>query len=168
MMETHLVTLLAVEWRGYSEFAAGSSPAALEARVRAFAAEASGLAAGHGGSPVVNMVKGSDEVRLFSFPGPSAALRAAAELAPGLVAKGFPVALAVHAGECFQRGETLLGPPLREIADLLPQAGTGEILLTDVVRLTATREEVPPMERLDRVVELGGEPHAVHRLGGVG
>ena len=75
--------------------------------------------------------------------------------------------LGLHAGECLRRGGTLLGAPLSVAAEIPGHGRPGDLLLTEVFRLTVpprVAAEVGRLQRLEGVMALAGEPAVVHRL----
>lgn len=165
-MDSLLATLMAIEWKGFGDFAEEASPAALEARLARFE-ELLREAAGPG-EIVDHPVKGRQELRVLTFPGPSAALQAVRDLAAPLAEGEFSVGIGLHAGECYSRSGGLLGGPIREVAGLGREAAADQVLLTEVFRLTTPRDTLGPHHKVDRVIELAGAAWAVWQLGEAG
>jgi len=165
-VSTRLCSLLGVEWKGFAAFAEEGSAAGTEARLEKFRRLASEVVEGEGGEPVRHPVKARPERHLFVLPGPSSSLRASRRLSQELPGQGFEVCVTLHAGECFDRGGTVVGTPVREVAALTEQAEPGRVLATEVFRLTVPVDFEARWERLDVPAQLAGTAWVLFELQG--
>lgn len=163
-MSTRLLSLLAVEWKGFEEFSREGSEAGMVSRLRRFHELVEAAAAPEQGELVHHPVKDRAERRLYVFSGPSACLRVAVGLGTMLEGEHFAVSVALHAGECFTRGGTVVGTPIREVAALAEQATAGGLLATEVFRLTVPVEALVSWSRQDSPAILAGTPWILYRL----
>lgn len=107
--------------------------------------------AAHGGTHVTSTGDGS----LSTFPMPTAAVAAAAEIIEAMESLGLHVRAAIHAGEVEVRGTDIGGIAVNLTARILDHAGSGEILVSGAV----------PAITIGSAIEY--EARGVHELRGV-
>lgn len=84
----------------------------------------------HEGVPLKNLGDGY----LVQFPGPAAAIRAAADVHAAVARGGIDVRIAIHTGEVDRRGDDISGVAVHLASRMLEVANVGETLVSSVVK----------------------------------
>ena len=165
MGTTENITVLFTDLVGSTELASSLTPAAGdEVRHKHFSALREAIASS-GGTEVKNLGDGV----MVVFPAASAALSCAVAMQQVVhrdnagAERPLGIRVGVSTGEATKEADDYFGDPVIEAARLCAKAGSGQILVTDLVRATAGRRSTHAFTSLGEI-ELKGLPDPIETL----